>query len=543
MKVYHIRSLEQLKPYQKMWDHILDVNQNDNPFIEFQWIENWWKYLGRNRGVEIIVVEKADNVIAFFPLQITHMMKSTVIEFLGRGEAHYMDIVVYDDEREQVIQYVFDELMESMPKCIFNLHGLLSSSPTTNMLSLYLAKRKCEPTIFSIVTPFVKTDTLNLEDYLKKRSKIHGLNRREKRLRYLGHPKVMTSNPDEIEQVFTLHDKRWRKMDETNFTDEEHQMFYSALLNCEDGPMKAKVEGLYLDDQMIAFSYVFKCRGRHVGYLNGHDPDYSLYGPGTILDKELITRSQNNNDLRIYDLSSGYEPYKFDWNTGVDYTNNFLFSSNEWQTQMVFQLIKGKGYVKEILKKNYKVLLFKNEFLGKNLHFFRNASFRDWVKAFSSQVGKIYSKKSVEIYQQKQGTEDSLDYQILIYPEARKRHHDLKQTNKWFYNGFTPYGDTNVSMFWVHPNVIRVDEVDYLQELPKNSAYIAEWQIHKLSSVCSFLRQDNGVQDIFLHTTKKDEVTMKHLQQLGFTHVSSIKKRNLLFKPSTQVLTNSTSKQ
>lgn len=289
MKVFHIRSLEQLKPYQKMWDHILDVNQNDNPFIEFQWIENWWKYLGRNRGVEIIVVEKADNVIAFFPFQITHKMKSTVIEFLGRGEAHYMDIVVYDDVREQVIQFVFDELMESMPKCIFNLHGLLSSSPTTNMLSLYLARRECEPTIFSIVTPFVKTDTLNLEDYLKKRSKIHGLNRREKRLRYLGHPKVMSSSPDEIGQVFALHDKRWRKMDATNFTDEEHQNFYSALLNCEEGPMKAKVEGLYLDDQMIAFSYVFKCRGRHICYMNGHDPDYSLYGPGTILDKELIT--------------------------------------------------------------------------------------------------------------------------------------------------------------------------------------------------------------------------------------------------------------
>jgi hypothetical protein len=329
-------------------------------------------------------------------------------------------------------------------------------------------------------------------------------------------------------------------MDATNFTDEDHQNFYSALLNCEEGPMKANVEGLYLDDQMIAFSYVFKCRGRHICYMNGHDPDYSLYGPGTILDKELITRSQNN-DLRIYDLSIGYDPYKFDWNTGVDYTNNFLFSSNEWQTQMVFQLIKGKGYVKEILKKNYKVLLFRNEFLGKNLHFFRNASFRDWIKAFHSQVGKVYSQKSVEIYQQTQGTEDSLDYQMLIYPEARKRHHDRSKRINSFYNGSRHMG-SNVSMFWVHPNVIRVDEVDYLQELPKNSAYIAEWQIHKLSSVCSFLRKDNGVQDIFLHTTKKDEVTTKHLKQLGFTHVSCIKKRNLLFKPSTS-FNYTTSKQ
>ena len=40
MKFYHIRSLEQLMPFQKIWDHILEENNNDNPFIEFKWVEN-----------------------------------------------------------------------------------------------------------------------------------------------------------------------------------------------------------------------------------------------------------------------------------------------------------------------------------------------------------------------------------------------------------------------------------------------------------------------------------------------------------------------
>ncbi|MCZ8537465.1 GNAT family N-acetyltransferase [Paenisporosarcina quisquiliarum] len=544
MKLYHIRKLDNLLPYKKNWDHILEVNQNDNPFIEFQWVENWWRYIGVNRAIEFIVVEKDEKVIAFFPFQITRKWKTTLIEFIGRGEANYMDFVVYNHLREEVIEFVFDELKRSMPKCIFNLHGLLSSSPSTNILSLYLAKRNCEPTIFSVVTPFIKTQELNLEDYLKKRRKIHGLDRREKRLKYLGEVTQKTSSLDEIDCVFALHDKRWKqKMDTSQFTSEEHKKFYRALLNINEGPMNARVEGLYLDNQMIAFSYELNCRGRMVGYVIGHDPDFDIYGPGTILDKELIANSQKNS-IRIFDLSIGYEPYKFEWNTGVDYTNNFIFSSNEWQAQMVYQLIRGKGHIHAVLKKNYKIVLFKREFIGRKLYFLRNATFKEWRRAIWRLLGKIYFQKSVDIYQQTNGNEVGREFQSLFYPEARKRHHNLSQLNKWFYKGFKPYGDSTISLFWMHPRVIRVDEVDYLQPLPKNSAFIAEWQIHNLSSMCSFLRQENkNVHDIYVSTSKKDPLVEKHLQQLGFTHVKSVKKKSVFSKSSTQVSAYSTPRE
>ncbi len=537
MKFYHIRSLEQLMPFQKIWDHILEENNNDNPFIEFKWVENWWRYIGEKRRVEMIVVEKNDQVIAFFPFQFTRKWNTIMIEFIACGEANYMDIIVYDKDREETIQFVFDRLLEKMPDCIFNLHGLLSSSPTTNMLSLYLAKRKCTPTVFSVVTPFINMESINLEAYMKKRRKLHGLDRREKRLSYLGEVKVSTSSPNEIDEVFALHDRHWRyKLDTSGFTNDEHKNFYRALVNISEGPMQAKVESLYLDNQMIAFSYGFSCRGRYIGYVIGHDDDYGIYGPGTILDKELIVSSPNKA-IRKFDLSIGYEPYKFEWNSAVDYTNNFIFSTDSWQSKMIFFLTKGKGHIKETLKKNYKIVLFKREFIGSKYFFIKNAKFTEWVQACGKLAGKIYSRKTVDIYKQSQGNENLADFEKLVYPNAKKRHHNLLRINKRFYNGFIPYSDSKFSMFWIHPKLIRVDEVGYLQPLPKQSVFIGEWQFHNLTNICSYLRNEQKAKDIFLYTSKKDEIVNKHLHQLGFKHVNRIKKTRMFTKSNTHIST------
>jgi len=435
--------------------------------------------------------------------------------------------------REETIRYVFDRLIEKIPKCIFNLHGLLSSSPTTNMLSLYLAKRNCKPTVFSVVTPFINMEAVNLEAYMKKRSKLHGLDRREKRLSYLGEVRVAASSPNEIDQVFSLHDLHWRKkLDTSNFTNEEHKNFYRALVNLSEGTMQAKVEGLYLDNQMIAFSYGFMCRGRFIGYVIGHDDDYRLYGPGTILDKELIVSSPQKG-IRKFDLSIGYEPYKFEWNTAVDYTNNLIFSTDNWQSKMIFLLTKGKGHLKETLKKNYKIVLFKREFIGSKYFFIKNAKITEWIEACGKFAGKIYSRKTVDIYKQSQGNEDLADFEMLVYPNAKKRHHNLSWINKRFYNGFIPYSDSKFSMFWIHQKLIRVDEVDYLQPLSKQSVFIGKWQFHNLTKICSFLRKEQNVKDIFIYTTKKDEIVSKHLHQLGFEHVNRITKTRIFSKSIT----------
>ena len=210
---------------------------------------------------------------------------------------------------------------------------------------------------------------------------------------------------------------------------------------------------------------------------------------------------------------------------------------------MIFLLTKGKGHIKETLKKNYKIVLFKREFIGSKYYFLKNAKFKEWLNACGNLARKIYSRKTVDIYKQSQGNDNVADFEMLVYPNVRKRHHNLSRINKRFYNGFIPYSDSKFSMFWIHPKLIRVDEVGYLQPLPKQSVFIGEWQSHNLINVCSYLRNEQKAKDIFLYTSKKDAIVNKHLQQLGFIHVNRIKKTHVLAKSTTQISTIKTAEE
>jgi len=536
MKLYHIRTLENLERYKNTWNSILEKNKNNNPFIEFLWVEKWWRYLGENHGIEIIVVEDSDKVIAFFPFKLSKVFNITMVEFIGYGDANYMDIIVSDADRERAIQFVVDELILTMPKCLFSLKGLLSSSPTTNMLSLYLERKKLDFAKFSIVAPYINMQSVELEPYINKRRKLHGLDRKEKKLHSLGVIRVAPIDLSKIEEVFSLHDKQWKhKIDTSYFKNNEHKKLHASLLRTKQVSMQAIVEGLFLGNQMIAYSYGLLCRGRYHRYMTGYDEDYGLFGPGTILDKELIFNSKDKA-IQLFDLSPGYESYKFNWNTGVDYSNNFLFSSTDWKTKMLLQFYKGKEQLNFILKKNSKLVVSLVEFIGNKSSFIKNAGLRDWIKASKNLVSKIYSQKSINVYQQSYGQSEVANYRLTNYQETKNCHHDIKKINKRYFNGFFPYTDPSVSTFWVHQEAIRAEEVGYLEQLPKDSAFIADWQIHKLSNFCSYLREDQNVKEIFLYTTKSDHIIEKHLEQLGFEHKNRIKKRSVFSKSKTFVL-------
>ena len=535
MKLYHIRTIEELKKYKENWNHILEINQNTNPFIEFDWIVNWWIYVGKEKPVEIIAVENNDEMIGFFPFQFTNKWKATVVEFMGRDEANYMDVIVYDKNRKATIAFVLDQLIAAIPNVIFNLHGLISSSKTTNILFAYLKNRQYPTTVFSVVTPYINMESIDVNDYLKPKTKLHGLDRREKRLRLLGEVKIATTDPSEMDSVFALHDKHWKqKHDTSKFTNQAHKKFYQSLLSVKGGPLEVKVDALFLNSQMLAFTYGITCRGRYVSYILGHDDDYKLYSPGRILLKELIGNSKNQK-VKILDMSIGYEPYKLDWNTGLDTTNNLLFSSNELTTKFVVQLMKSKGYLNAALNKNHKVVLFKRLILGRTTHFVNHIKEIKWLKGLKKFRMSLFSRKSIDLYQQPKGDAAVVDFQLMTHEEVIKEEIEHTDVNKKFYSGFLPYRSTDASMFWVNPKVIRMDEVDYLQTLPKQSFFVDEWQVHQLPEICSFLRHEQKGENIFISTSNRDESLTKHLKHLGFSKVNHISKVRIFNISKTRV--------
>lgn len=533
IKLNKIRTIEELSHYKETWDQILASNQNTNPFIEFDWILNWWSHIGKGKSIEILAVENEGNWIGFFPFQFTYKWNTTVVEFVGRDEADFMDVIVYEAEKQKAITFILGHLIKTIPNVIFHLHGLLSSSKTTTIVKAYLKNGDFPNHIFTNITPYIHIDLIDMDEYMKPRSKLHGLNRRERRIQLIGNLKLATIDPVQMDSVFTLHDRHWKhRIDASKFKNQAYKEFYLSLLSVKDRPIEVKVDALMFNNQMIAFTYGFLCRGRYVSFMIGHDDDYQLYSPGRILLKRLIEDSSKQG-IKIFDMNVGDEPYKLDWNTGLDTANTILFSSNEWSAKLMGQMIKSKGSIRAALNKNHQWVKSTRLILGKMSHLAHHSKEVKWLKGLTSF---LFTRRSHDVYRQRKGHAASSGFQLLTHEEVIKEEREHGHVNKLFYSGSLPFRANDASIFWVNSKIMRLDEVDFLHPLPKQSFFLDEWQVHQLTDICSFLRHDQKqVKDIYISTTKQDRSLTSHLTYLGFSRVNRITQISMFNRAVTRV--------
>lgn len=180
MELVWITKREQLQQYRADWSLILEKNQNTNPFIEFDWINEWWRHLGIDSQVEIIAVLQENKPVAFFPFLYKRSWLGYRYSFMAFGQANYMDFIVYEDLLDSVIEIVVDEVIRSRKNVVFYLHGLLESKSTPKSLEYYLQKRKFVFSVHRVITPYIDLQKIKLDEYMRERQRLHRLDRREK---------------------------------------------------------------------------------------------------------------------------------------------------------------------------------------------------------------------------------------------------------------------------------------------------------------------------------------------------------------------------
>lgn len=111
MKLISIKSYTHLEVYEQDWNKITEDNENTNPFIEYEFVYNWWKILGLKEEVEILAVQEHDRIIAFFPFQFKRKWFGYMCHFLALGVANYMDIIVRKTDANRAIMFALDELI------------------------------------------------------------------------------------------------------------------------------------------------------------------------------------------------------------------------------------------------------------------------------------------------------------------------------------------------------------------------------------------------------------------------------------------------
>lgn len=141
LEIVLINTIKHLSIYEKEWVEILVANQNTNPFLEYEFVYNMWEVLGEQKGVEIYAVKEHNRIIAFFPFQFKKTWFGYMLHFIAQDEVKCMDIIAKERDKDRVIMFVFDALINRKRSVVFSLHRVLGSGNTPLKLSTYLQAR------------------------------------------------------------------------------------------------------------------------------------------------------------------------------------------------------------------------------------------------------------------------------------------------------------------------------------------------------------------------------------------------------------------
>lgn len=269
MELFLIKSFKHLSLYEKEWSTILAANQNSNPFLEFHFIYNWWRYFSDDKKIEIYSVRENQKVIAFFPFIVSKKNNVKIVQTLAIQSCPYTDFVVKKRDLDRVLMFVMDGIILDKQQAVFLINSLSYNNHTHLKLRNYMNARsfKCiekknNPVeILHVITPMM-----------------------EVKLRALGDLQEEVVTFDQLQSLLEGN------MDKFNHSSNDRLDFMKKFEG--DRPhVSAKV--IHLNNELIAFSYGFQWLDKYMEYGNGKLKDLfhaekllgevmPIHAPGTV---------------------------------------------------------------------------------------------------------------------------------------------------------------------------------------------------------------------------------------------------------------------
>ncbi|WP_241747083.1 GNAT family N-acetyltransferase [Lysinibacillus sphaericus] len=517
-----VTTMEELEIYKSTWSQILEREKNNNPFIEFEWVSTWWTTLGVHDNVEIYIVEHKGTAIAFFPfVRCQRLGGIQYYVFLGQGFATYMDVIAEKQWKEPAITYLLKELSQKDGRFIIALNGLLESEHTSQLLEKYAIEHQVAHSIFRTVTSYIDFQSIKLEDFLHKhRKKFKSIQRREKKLKALGQLSFQEVHPEGLAGMFDLFARRWRKkIDTSGFTEAKTRHFFERLAKEKSSAFRVEVDSLQFGGYWIGFTIDICCRDRNFCQAMGHEPDFNMFGPGRIIERENMLKAHAKN-YRFYDLGSGYEPYKFEWYTDVDFSRKLVMSTNGKRERILRLMMVLRDRLKGQLKSNHQLVKLKRNRFGELYYFLKNARLKDWFRFFKKGINRMIAVHMFGIYVAKNGQCKATSNFNEVFIQDVMAWEGRANYVSNYHKGYRIFRNSADEIAYVrHDQLFREEATGFTLKLPSNVSYIKE-KNQQLSEVVANVQKE-GIAvctSVYWYERKR----RRELAQLDFQRIERI---------------------
>jgi CelD/BcsL family acetyltransferase involved in cellulose biosynthesis len=300
---------------------------NAPPFLSWEWISAWHKWLGREKRPRLLCAREDGALVGLLALgeEERRLLGTPArirrISFLGEqlGGSDYLDVLALPGYEQDCANALFGHVAEHIKFDVLELDGLPCDSPSVPWLAWRFGgdtnfKYRLEP---RYVCPQVRLDQ-SWEELLQSSSRSAYLSRSLRRLRRLpGFDHRVITDPDQVEEAFerflALHELSWAGRGGSSATGRQSlKDFHRDVVVRLASAGRLRFEEIWIEGACRASLYGIGKGERYCYYLSGFDPAWSKYSLGfTVIGLSIAGAIERG--VKFYDLLRGAEPYKFFW--------------------------------------------------------------------------------------------------------------------------------------------------------------------------------------------------------------------------------------
>lgn len=324
----------------EQWTDLVTLNETNTIFQTFEWFDAWWKSFGESCHFFFLVVRKGDAVIGFAPLMLRRALGLRQLEFVGTGNADYLDFILPTDKSESIAAISRFLRGRSSRWQRFRLCNIPMSSSTARCLRNEVGAGLCIIEEAQVPCPSLRLDrdlesVRHLIDRYSVRRPMNWFAKRGVvRFRHVTDFQELS---ELLPKFFDQHIRRWRAAGERSlFESGEQRAFYGLLAQVMLARGWLLFSVVELDGEPIAFHFGFDYRRSVTWYKPAFEPRYAEHSPGLLLIRQLIEDSLQRDRLEL-DFTIGDEAFKdrFANQRGVNlylsmYHSRFFFTAAAW---------------------------------------------------------------------------------------------------------------------------------------------------------------------------------------------------------------------
>ena len=299
------------------WHRLFDIC-DATVFQSPDWLLPWIEVFSPG---DLIVVEvrDVDRLVGLAPLLIYPRGHERILAFAGGGVSDYLDILAEPKTRDAVIDLIFRAVNSAPDWATLDLTDLPGGSATLQVSGFrqYAQEHDC---CSVLELPSSKQELLQV---FSNRQRANLRNSRS-RLQRVGGGRVEIASPetlpDFLSDLFRLHTIRWSVAGESGvLSDESTRQFHRVSAPRLLAAGLLRVYRLRIETNTVAVIYALTQRDTLYCYLQGFDPAFSFFSPGTYLMFSVLEDAVERG-MRRFDFLRGQEAYKQHWRPRAEAT-------------------------------------------------------------------------------------------------------------------------------------------------------------------------------------------------------------------------------